>query len=681
MSTVEKTVRLLDEGAAIPFIARYRKETTGNLDDQSLRRLCDRLFELRALEDRRADILRLIGEQNALTPELERSVANSGTLTALEDIYRPYRPKRKTRASVARSRGLEPLAALLYSPMVSDTDFFASADSHVNPKEEIPDRLSAIAGAMDIVAEALSDRADLREKLRNILFRTGFLRTTKKKDEPSVYEMYYEFSEEISRIRGHRILAINRAEKEGVLSVQLDMEKDMAVRHVLMTMPSGNSLMQRYREQTAEDAWKRLLLPSLSTEIRNQLTEKAEAEALLIFSRNLKDLLMMPPMRRHVVLALDPAFRTGCKLAVMDGTGKPLYTGVIYPTPPQNKIKESETALLVLIAEFNVTLIAIGNGTASRETERFVASLIRENRLDLSCYIVNEAGASVYSASPLAAAEFPDLDLTRRSAISIGRRVQDPLAELVKIEPQAIGVGQYQHDMNEKRLKHVLGGVVEDCVNDVGADINTASVSLLSYVAGISRPVAENIVRYREENGPFSSRTQLKKIARLGTKIYEQCAGFLRVVDGIEPLDNTRIHPESYSIARKLQTVVKPYDLPKLAADWKVGLPTLEDIAAALDNPGYDPRANPAQPDLLSDVTEISDLRIGMILSGVVRNVAAFGAFVDIGVHQDGLVHISEMSDVFVKNPLDVVHIGQPVKVRIIGLDEGKRRISLSMRA
>ena len=677
---VEKTVALLDEGNTIPFIARYRKEVTGGIDDQVLRRLSDRLEFLRAMEARREDILRLIGEQGALTPELEKEIVAAQTLTALEDLYRPYRPKRRTRASMAREKGLERLAEALLAKNMTKDALLAAAAASVDPEKGVADTDEAFSGAMDIIAERISDDAHLRDKLRRILRNTGRITSKQKKKEESVYEQYYDHSELISRAAGHRILAMNRGEKEEFLSVSLEMDDALAVSHILMTVPAANDLASEYLQATAEDAWKRLLLPSLTTEVRSELTDKAEEEAMEVFSQNLRNLLMTPPMRGHIVLALDPAYRTGCKLAVIDATGKPLYTDVIYPTPPQSRTEESARTVLRLIEKFGVTLIAIGNGTASRETENFAAQTIRENKLAVKFYMVNEAGASVYSASELAAAEFPDLDLTKRSAISIGRRLQDPLAELVKIEPQSIGVGQYQHDMNPKKLAHTLGGVVESCVNDVGVDLNTASVSLLSYVAGVTKPIAQNIVKFREENGTFTSRAQLTKVARLGPKAFEQCAGFLRVPDGAEPLDNTRIHPESYKIARAVKKKKKPYDMPVLAAELSVGLPTLRDIVAALENPGFDPRAELAQPEMRVDVMEMADLKEGMVLTGVVRNVSAFGAFVDIGVHQDGLVHVSEMADRYVAKPLEFVRVGQTVKVRVLSVDTKKNRISLSMK-
>lgn len=677
---VEKTVALLDEGNTIPFIARYRKEVTGGIDDQVLRRLSDRLDFLRSMEERRADILRLIGEQNAMTPELEKEIAAAQTLTALEDLYRPFRPKRRTRASMAREKGLEKLADAILNRGMSQAALLKIAESSIDPEKGVNTLEEAFAGAMDINAEKVSDDAHLRDKLRRILQNTGRIVSKQKKKEDSVYAPYYDHNELISRAAGHRILAMNRGEKEEFLSVSLEMDDSLALVHILQTMPAGNEMAAEYIRQTAEDAWKRLLMPSLSTEVRTALTERAQEEAMDVFSQNLRSLLMTPPTRGHVVLALDPAFRTGCKLAVIDATGKPLYTDVIYPTPPQSRIEESARTVVNLYQKFGVTMIAIGNGTASRETEQFVAQTIREKNLALKYYMVNEAGASVYSASELAAAEFPDLDLTKRSAISIGRRLQDPLAELVKIDPQAIGVGQYQHDMNPKKLAHTLGGVVEDCVNEVGVNLNTASVSLLSYVAGITKPIAQNIINFRESHGVFTSRSQLSEVARLGPKAFEQCAGFLRVPDGAEPLDNTRVHPESYKIARALRKKQKPYDLPTLAAELSVGIPTLQDIVAALETPGFDPRAELAQPEMRADVLELSDLKEGMTLTGVVRNVSAFGAFVDIGVHQDGLVHISEMADRFISKPMELVHVGQTVRVRVLSVDPKKNRISLSMK-
>lgn len=677
---VGKTVALLDEGNTIPFIARYRKEVTGGIDDQVLRRLSDRVDFLRAMEERRADILRLIGEQNALTPELEKEIAAALTLTALEDLYRPFRPKRRTRASMAREKGLAKLADAILNRQFSKEALLKIADSSIDPEKGVNSLEEAFAGAMDINAEKVSDDAHLRDKLRRIMLNTGRIISKQKKKEDSVYAPYYDHNELISRAAGHRILAMNRGEKEEFISVSLEMDDSLALVHILQTMPAGNELAAEYIRLTAEDAWKRLLMPSLSTEVRTALTEQAQEEAMDVFSQNLRSLLMTPPTRGHVVLALDPAFRTGCKLAVIDATGKPLYTDVIFPTPPQSRTEESARTLVKLYEKYKVTMIAIGNGTASRETEHFVSETIKEKNLSLKYFMVNEAGASVYSASELAAAEFPDLDLTKRSAISIGRRLQDPLAELVKIDPQSIGVGQYQHDMNPKKLSHTLGGVVEDCVNDVGVNLNTASVSLLSYVAGITKPIAQNIINFREAQGVFTSRSQLSEVARLGPKAFEQCAGFLRVPDGAEPLDNTRIHPESYKIARALRKKQKPYDLPALSAELSVGIPTLQDIVAALDAPGYDPRAELAQPEMRADVLELTDLKEGMTLTGVVRNVSAFGAFIDIGVHQDGLVHISEMADRFISKPMELVHVGQTVRVRVLSIDAKKNRISLSMK-
>lgn len=676
----EKTIALLDDGNTIPFIARYRKEVTGGIDDQVLRKLADRLTQLRAVEDRRSDILRLIEEQGSLTPDLGKKIAAATGMTDLEDIYRPFRPKRKTRASVAKDRGLEPLADALLLPSADLKTIQKFAEAAVSPERGVSDTEEALAGASDIIAERLSDDPELRGRLRGILKNTGKIVTRGRKKESSVYEPYYDFSEPVIRAAGHRILAINRGEKEEFLSVSLAMDDEFALTHIVSRLPVNNPVTGGRLRKTAEDAWKRLILPSISSEIRTELTDRAQDEAMSIFSQNLKNLLMIPPMRGHTILALDPAYRTGCKLAIIDAIGKPLYTGVIFPTPPQNRVQESGEEVERLIHKFQVTLIAFGNGTASRETERFLKDLIAEKGIKIKTYMVNEAGASVYSASELAASEFPDLDLTKRSAISIGRRLQDPLAELVKIDPKAIGVGQYQHDMNPKKLAHTLGGVVEACVNEVGADVNTASASLLSYIAGINKPIAQNIVDYRDANGAFASRTELLKVARLGTKVYNQCAGFLRVPDGKEPLDNTRIHPESYKIAKAVLAAPKPYAPGDLASALSVGLPTLLDIIAALEDPGFDPRSELAQPELLSDVTEITDLREGMMLTGVVRNVSAFGAFVDIGVHQDGLVHVSELADHFVSDPFTVVRIGQTVRVRILSVDSAKKRISLSMK-
>ena len=676
----KNTIALLDDGNTIPFIARYRKEATGGIDDQVLRRLSDRLEALRALETRRLDVLRLIGEVGLLTPDIEKEISAAQTMTSLDDIYRPFRPKRRTRASMAKEKGLAPLAEALLSKKMTDDALLAVADACLTGENKASDREEAFEGAMDIIAEQISDHAHLRDRLRNILVRTGRIVSKGRKKGESVYELYYDHSESIERAAGHRILAMNRGEKEEYLSISLEMDDNLAHSHILQVFPAGCKLAAGYLAKTADDAWKRLLLPSLTTEIRTVLTDRAEDEAMCVFSQNLKNLLMTPPMRGHVVLALDPAFRTGCKLAIIDQTGKPLYTGVIFPTPPQNKVAEAEQCLTELFAKYAVTMIAIGNGTASRETEKFVSTLLQREKSSVLYYMVNEAGASIYSASELAASEFPELDLTKRSAISIGRRLQDPLAELVKIDPQSIGVGQYQHDMNPKKLAHNLGGVVEACVNDVGVDLNTASTSLLSYIAGITKPIAQNIVSFREEKGAFRSREELKKVPRLGPKAYEQCAGFLRVPDGVEPLDNTCVHPESYPLARAIQASSKPIHKEEIAARFSVGLLTLVDIVSALENEGFDPRAKLAQPVMRVDVMDIKDLTAGMILAGVVRNVSAFGAFVDIGVHQDGLVHVSEMADRYISNPLAFVRVGQSVKVKVLAIDERKNRISLSMK-
>ncbi len=678
--SARKTAALLDDGNTIPFIARYRKEVTGGIDDQVLRKFSDRLTSLREMEQKRADILRLIGEQGALSPEIEKAIAAAETSAALDDIYRPFRPKRKTRASVAKEKGLEPLCDAIFLPGASEKALLSLAASLISTENAVPDEQAAVSGALDILAERMSDTAALRGRLRGLLKNTGVLVSRQKKKEDSVYAPYYKYTEAIRRVAGHRILALNRGEAEGFLTVSIETDDTLMLTHMTQAFPAAQGFATELVRTAAADSFKRLLLPSLTTEIRAELTERAEEEAMAVFAQNLRDLLMTPPMRGHTVLALDPAFRTGCKLAVIDVTGKPLYTGVIYPTPPQNKTEESAAALAQLAARFGVDIIAIGNGTASRETEKFVATAVREKAIAARWYMVNEAGASVYSASELAASEFPDLDLTRRSAISIGRRLQDPLAELVKIDPQSIGVGQYQHDMNPKRLSHTLDGVVESCVNEVGVDLNTASPSLLEHIAGISTPIARNIVAYRETAGRFTARAELAKVPRLGPKTFEQCAGFLRIDGGSEPLDATRIHPESYAAARAVLSHGKPYDLSSLSAQLNIGIPTLADIVAALENPGFDPRAELSQPEIREDVMEITDLREGMVLTGVVRNVSAFGAFVDIGVHQDGLVHVSELADRFVSNPIDVVRIGQTVRVRVLSVDAGKKRISLSMK-
>ena len=695
---VEQTVRLLDEGNTVPFIARYRKEMTGALDDQVIRHLAERLAALRNLEEKREQVMRSITEQGAMTEELEAKLLAAQTQTELDDLYRPYRPKRRTRASIAREKGLAPLAEYIWGqaylvPLEEYAQAFVSEELGVETVED------AIQGAKDILAEQISDDAALRQILREEILRSGMLTAQKNAQAPeeSVYEMYYDYTEPVKRMASHRVLALNRGEKEGVLKVALEVDEPVLLQKLARPIIKKDSPAKDILEEIITDSYKRLLAPSLERELRSALTEQAEEAALSVFQENLKQLLLQPPIKGKTVLALDPAYRTGCKIAVMDETGKPLATTVVYPTPPQNKTKEAEEVLRKLIAAHDVDLIVIGNGTASRESEQFIADMI--SRLDKKVYyvIANEAGASVYSASPLGAAEFPEYDVALRSAVSIGRRIQDPLAELVKIDPKSIGVGQYQHDMNQKRLGEVLGGVVEDCVNRVGVDLNTASPSLLSYVAGINGTVAKNILAYREENGMFHNRKELKKVPKLGPKAFEQCAGFLRIAESDMPLDKTGVHPESYDAAKKVLTLAgytlddvtsggisglsKKIPLTEETAQQiGVGLPTLQDIVKELEKPGRDPREDAPAPILRSDVLEIEDLKPGMVLKGTVRNVIDFGVFVDIGVHQDGLVHISKICDRYIKHPLEAVKLGDVVTVKVLDIDVARKRIALSMR-
>ena len=692
---VENTITLIDEGNTIPFIARYRKERTGEMDDQTLRQFHQQLLSLRALNERREEIQRLINEQGKLTPALEDKIGKAKTLSELDDIYRPYRPKRKTRGSTAREKGLQPLADLLVKTETTRQYLEQQAKNLADASEDIEDGESALAGACDIVAEDLSDNAEIRQQLRRQLYQRGLL-TTKKvpdyKDERDVYAMYAEYQEAIARLPGHRILAINRGEREKALQVKLLLE-DADVLPVLMAvLPGPDSDMYSICLDIAKDAWKRLIFPSLTTDIRRQLTEQAEAGAMAVFASNLQNLLLQPPIREKIVLGIDPGFRTGCKLAVVEQTGRVLDTGVIYPTPPLSQTEKAAVIVLNMIKKHQVTLIAIGNGTASRETERFVAHLMKEKETKVPYLMVSEAGASVYSASPEAAEEFPEYDVSLRSAVSIARRVQDPLAELVKIEPRSIGVGQYQHDMHEKKLDEVLGGVVEACVNEVGVDLNTASSALLTYVAGLNKTLAKNITQYRDSHGRFKSRRELLKVPRMGPKAFEQSAGFLRIPNGDEWLDNTSIHPETYEQVYLLSQLLdcdpspvlaeKAHQLPEkqLADKTALGTLTLRDILAALAKPGRDPRDDLPQPTLRSDVLELKDLKPDMMLQGVVRNVADFGAFVDIGVHQDGLVHISELADRYISKPMDIVKTGQPVNVKVLSVDTVRKRISLSMK-
>ena len=695
-SQAENTVRLLDEGNTVPFIARYRKEMTGSLDDQIIRQLSERLTALRNLEDRRTQVRTAIAEQGRLTDALAAKLDAAQTQTEIEDIYRPFRPKRRTRASIAKEKGLQPLADIIWGQKLIGTPEEA-AKAFVDSGQGVDTVLDAINGAMDILAEQISDDADLRKLLREETIKCGAIVSKKTKDEPSVYEMYYDYREPLKKAAGHRVLAMNRGEKEGFLSVKIEGEEEKLLQRMERRLIRRSSDTADILRGVIADSYKRLIAPSLEREIRNDLTEKAEEAAIGVFRENLRQLLLQPPISGKVVLALDPAYRTGCKIAVIDTTGKPLETTVVYPTPPQNKTAEAEKKLLALIEKYGVDLISIGNGTASRESELFVAEMLKKTSRRVQYIIANEAGASVYSASKLGAEEFPDYDVSLRSAVSIGRRIQDPLAELVKIDPKSIGVGQYQHDMNQKRLGEALSGVVEDCVNSVGVDLNTASPALLSYVAGIHATVAKNILKYREEHGKFTTRRELLKVAKLGPKAYEQCAGFLRLPDSEMPLDRTGVHPESYAAAegllalcgygladvaaKRVGGLAKKIKSPeKTAAELGIGVPTLEDIMRELEKPGRDPREDAPAPVLRSDVLSMEDLQEGMVLTGTVRNVIDFGVFVDIGVHQDGLVHISQICDRFIKHPLEAVKLGDVVRVKVLSVDLQKKRIAVTMK-
>ena len=711
---INNTVELIDDDKTIPFIARYRKEMTGSLDDQILREIFDRLTYLRNLEKRKEEIRSSITEQGKMTDEIETAIESAKTLVEVEDIYRPFKQKRKTRASVARAKGLEPLAEILLEQN-PDTNPKAEAENFISSTEEIKEAGDdkkakeklvcsadeALNGAMDIIAEDISDNAVLRKYIRNMFMQIGKI-TSKATDEnaESVYENYYDFQEAVSKITGHRVLAVDRGEKEGFIKVSVTINEGAGERACRSKYVINDSACAEYVGEACDDSYKRLIYPSIEREIRAELTENADEGAIKVFSSNLRQLLMQPPVKDSVTLGLDPDYRTGCKIAVVDSTGKVLDTTVIYPTPPQSKTEEAKKKLSALIAKHGVTTIAIGNGTASRESEAFVAELIKEIPQKVSYMVVSEAGASVYSASKLAAEEFPEYDVSLRSAVSIARRLQDPLAELVKIDPKAIGVGQYQHDMPPKRMSEALGGVVEDCVNSVGVDLNTASQSLLSYISGVNSSIAKNIVKYREENGAFKSRKELLKVSKLGAKAYEQCAGFLRVRDSKNPLDNTSVHPESYDATKALlekcgfsltnfdaknisevSDKVKEIGLSSLSSEIGIGIPTLEDIVSELGKPGRDPRDELPAPLLRSgDVMELKDLKEGMELVGTVRNVIDFGAFVDIGVHEDGLVHISQICDKYIKHPLEVVKVGEIVKVRVLSVDVKKKRISLTMK-
>ena len=695
---VEAAVKLIDEGNTIPFIARYRKEATGALNDEVLRNLQERLVYLRNLEEKKEQVLNTIEEQKKLTPELKKKILEAKTLVEVEDLYRPYRPKRRTRAMIAKEKGLEPFANLILlqnmkRDVKEEAQEFLSEEKQVNTVEE------AIAGAMDIIAEEISDNADYRTYIRELTMKEGSLVSeAKNKEESSVYEMYYEYEESIKKVAGHRILALNRGEKEKVLTVKVQAPEEKIIAYLEKRMiRKDNPYTTPVLKLAIEDSYKRLISGAIEREVRNTLTEKAEDGAIKVFGKNLEQLLMQPPIAGQTVLGWDPAFRTGCKLAVIDPTGKVLDTVVIYPTAPQNKVKEAKEIVHSLIKKYGITLISVGNGTASRESEQVIAELLKEIPEPVQYVITNEAGASVYSASKLATEEFPNFDVGQRSATSIARRLQDPLAELVKIDPKSIGVGQYQHDMNQKKLGDTLTGVVEDCVNKVGIDLNTASASLLEYISGVSKTVAKNIVAYREENGKFTDRKQLLKVAKLGPKAFEQCAGFMRIADGEQALDGTSVHPESYEVARNLlkrlgyqeadirrgglKVISKQItDAKKLAQELEVGELTLLDIVKELEKPGRDPRDEMPKPVLRTDVLDMKDLKEGMVLKGTVRNVIDFGAFVDIGVHQDGLVHISQMTDRYIKHPLEVVSVGDIVEVKVLSVDLQKKRIQLTMK-
>ena len=695
---VEAAVKLIDEGCTIPFIARYRKEATGALNDEQLRDLYDRLVYLRNLEEKKQTVLASIEEQGKLTEELRSQILAAETQVAVDDLYRPYRPKRRTRATIAKEKGLEPLANILMLQMLK-TPVLEEAAKYVDPEKEVATPEEALAGARDILAEFISDNADYRKHIRELTMKKGSLVSAAKNPESeSVYEMYYDYNEPLAKVAGHRTLAINRGEKEKVLTVRIEAPVDDVIRYL------EKQVITNTQAQTAPilrdviaDAYDRLIAPAIEREIRNDLSEKAEDGAIKVFGKNLEQLLMQPPIKGQVVLGWDPAFRTGCKLAVVDETGKVLDTTVIYPTAPQNKVEEAKVVLKKLISKYHITLISLGNGTASRESEQIIVQLLKEIPVQVQYIIVNEAGASVYSASKLATEEFPNFDVGQRSATSMARRLQDPLAELVKIDPKSIGVGQYQHDMNQKKLSEALSGVVEDCVNRVGVDLNTASASLLEYISGISKVIAKNIVTYREENGAFTARSQLLKVAKLGPKAYEQSAGFMRISDGKNPLDATGVHPESYAATKALlektgytledvknRNVVgiskKIRDYKKLAEELEIGELTLRDIVKELEKPARDPRDDMPKPILRSDVLEMKDLTPGMVLKGTVRNVIDFGAFVDIGVHQDGLVHISQMCDRYIKHPLEVVSVGDIVEVKVLSVDLKKQRIQLTMK-
>lgn len=702
LKQVTSVIEMLDEGNTVPFIARYRKERTGGLTDEVLRKFNERLTYLRNLESRKEDVLRIIEEQEKLTPELKLKIEKATTLTEVEDIYRPFRAKKRTRATMAVEKGLKPLAELILSGEFNG-DILKEANKYINEEKDVKNEEEALQGAMDIISEIISDNADYRKWIRNFVQKDGIIQVKGSCEEQTPYEMYYDYKEPVRTIPSHRILAINRGEKEKILSVKVTCNDERIIDYLNKKVLKGNKITDKYLEESIKDSFKRLIYPSIEREIRSELTSKGEEGAIDIFKANLKALLMQAPIKGKVVMGFDPGFRTGCKVAILDETGKFVENTTVYPTAPQNRIDETISTLKKLIKKHGVEVISLGNGTASRESEEVIAKMLKEIKeetgKELFYVIVSEAGASVYSASELANKEYPDLDVTVRGAISIGRRLQDPLAELVKIDPKAIGVGQYQHDVTQKKLDESLAGIVEDCVNNVGVDLNIATPSLLSYISGINASIAKNIVDYREENGKFKSRKELLKVKRLGQKAYEQCAGFLRVMESKEALDNTSVHPESYGVAKKLiKTLgyteedlkngklvhiderVKAKGISNLAKELEVGEPTLNDIIKEIKKPGRDPREELPKPIFKSGVIEMKDLKPGMILMGTVRNVSDFGAFVDIGVHQDGLVHKSQMADRFVKHPLDIVKVGDVVEVRILDVDLKRKRISLSMK-
>ncbi|MDG6875983.1 RNA-binding transcriptional accessory protein Tex [Clostridium perfringens] len=702
LKQVISVIEMLDEGNTVPFIARYRKERTGGLTDEVLRKFNERLTYLRNLESRKEDVLRIIEEQEKLTPELKLNIEKATTLTEVEDIYRPFKAKKRTRATMAVEKGLKPLAELILSGEFNG-DIVEEANKYINEEKGVKNEEEALQGAMDIISEIISDNADYRKWIRNFVQKDGIIQVKGSSEEQTPYEMYYDYKEPVRTIPSHRILAINRGEKEKILSVKVTCNDDKIIDYLNKKVLKGNKITDKYLEESIKDSFKRLIYPSIEREIRSELTSKGEEGAIDIFKANLKALLMQAPIKGKVVMGFDPGFRTGCKVAILDETGKFVENTTVYPTAPQNRIDETIITLKKLIKKHGVQVISLGNGTASRESEEVIAKMLKEIKeetgKELFYVIVSEAGASVYSASELANKEYPDLDVTVRGAISIGRRLQDPLAELVKIDPKAIGVGQYQHDVTQKKLDESLAGIVEDCVNNVGVDLNIATPSLLSYISGINSSIAKNIVDYREENGKFKSRKELLKVKRLGQKAYEQCAGFLRVMESKEALDNTSVHPESYGVAKELiKTLgyteedlkngklvdiderVKAKGISNLAKELEVGEPTLNDIIKEIKKPGRDLREELPKPIFKSGVIEMKDLKPGMILMGTVRNVSDFGAFVDIGVHQDGLVHKSQMADRFVKHPLDIVKVGDIVEVRILDVDLKRKRISLSMK-